>query len=70
MTNIELKDNGIDILPTTLNSALCKLQKDDVIKKALGNHLFNNFVEGKKLEWNDYRKQVSEWERQKYFEMY
>lgn len=70
MTNQELKDNGIDILPTTLNSALCKLQKDDVIKKALGNHLFNNFVEGKKLEWNNYRKQVSEWERQKYFEMY
>jgi glutamine synthetase len=37
-----------------------------VVKKALGDHVFNSFIENKKKEWDDYRIHVTEYEMQKY----
>ncbi|MFV0557454.1 MAG: hypothetical protein ACK5MW_02280, partial [Enterococcus sp.] len=37
---------------------------------ALGSHIFNSFVEAKRLEWASFRQTVSEWEREQYLELY
>jgi len=40
------------------------------MKKALGEHLYNSFIEAKNLEYDSYRTQVSGWERDQYLEKY
>ncbi|WP_281164852.1 type I glutamate--ammonia ligase [Liquorilactobacillus sicerae] len=70
MDDEERKANGIVDLPSTLHNAIKALQQDEVIAKALGPHLYQNFVEGKKLEWGAYRQEVSQWERDQYLELY
>ena len=70
MTEDERKAAGIVDLPSTLHNALKAMREDKVIKDALGNHLYSNFMEGKRLEWDAYRLEVSQWERDQYLEMY
>lgn len=70
MDEKERRENGIKDLPSTLHNALKELKNDEVIQGALGEHLFNNFVEAKTLEWDSYRQDVSQWERDQYLELY
>jgi glutamine synthetase len=60
----------IDDLPHDLNEALDELEKDDVIKAALGEHVARHFVEAKRQEWRDYITQVSAWELDYYLAKY
>lgn len=62
--------NHITDLPSTLHNALKALKGDDVIAAALGQHLYQNFLEAKRLEWAAYRQEVTQWERDQYLEMY
>lgn len=61
---------GIADLPSTLHNALKEFQTDPIMKKALGPHIYQSFLEAKRLEWASYRQQVSEWERDQYMELY
>ncbi|AUH36928.1 type I glutamate--ammonia ligase [Lactiplantibacillus plantarum] len=61
---------GIADLPSTLHNALKEFQTDPTMKKALGPHIYQSFLESKRLEWASYRQQVSEWERDQYMELY
>ena len=70
MDEEERREIGIKDLPSTLHNALKELKNDEVIQGALGEHLFNNFVEAKTLEWDSYRQDVSQWERDQYLELY
>ena len=70
MTDDERNAAGIVDLPSTLHNALKAMREDEVVKDALGNHLYSNFMEGKRLEWDAYRLEVSQWERDQYLEMY
>jgi len=70
MDEEERKESGIEDLPSTLHNALKALRTDEVIKAAMGPHLYNNFVEAKRLEWEAYRQEVSQWERDQYLELY
>ncbi|MCP0886784.1 type I glutamate--ammonia ligase [Ligilactobacillus sp. WILCCON 0076] len=70
MTEEERAAVGIVDLPSTLHNALKALRTDEVIKDAMGSHLYSNFMEGKRLEWEAYRLEVSQWERDQYLEMY
>jgi glutamine synthetase len=70
MTEDERKEAEITDLPSTLHNAIKYMRKDEIVKEALGNHIYNNFIEAKKMEWSAYRQQVSEWEREQYLEMY
>mgnify|MGYP001826711535 FL=1 len=36
------------------------------MRKALGEHAFRAFIESKKIEWNEYRAQITQWELAKY----
>lgn len=70
MTPKELKKAGIDSLPGTLLEAVYHLNKDEVIKDALGEHILNEFVTSKKIEWDKYRTNVTKWEIDTYLNVY
>ena len=70
MNSAELKENGIDSLPGSLLDALGELAKDEVIKGALGEHIYSNFKEAKEIEFDMFRTHVSPWEREQYMKMY
>src|SRR3954464_7330895 len=53
---------SIKELPGTLGEALDELEKDEVVREALGDHVFSHYVEAKRAEWDEYRTQVSDWE--------
>jgi glutamine synthetase len=72
--NIYLLDNqaksSLAILPGSLNQALNAMEQDDVVREALGNHTFESFISAKRLEWEDYRLEVTDWELEKYLPIY
>ncbi|AVK62432.1 type I glutamate--ammonia ligase [Lactobacillus sp. CBA3605] len=70
MDEDERQAAGIADLPSTLHNALKEFQTDPTMKKALGPHIYQSFLEAKRLEWASYRQQVSEWERDQYMELY
>ncbi|RKQ35626.1 type I glutamate--ammonia ligase [Oceanobacillus halophilus] len=70
MTTSQLKECGIENLPSTLDQALGYLKEDKVMQAALGNHLFEHFIEAKEIEWNLFRTQVHPWEREQYMNQY
>jgi len=57
---------GIESLPGNLEKALLCMEKDEVIKDALGQHVYTKFTEAKWIEWNKYRAQVHQWELDEY----
>ena len=70
MTEEEREAAHITDLPSTLHNAIKAMKDDEMVKEALGSHIFNNFIEAKRMEWDAYRQSVSEWEREQYLEMY
>lgn len=66
MSDKERKAAGIMSLPGSLNEALYALKKNEMAKKALGEHIFNEFVSSKEKEWDQYRINVSQWEIERY----
>ncbi len=55
-------------LPASLGEALVALEDDDCITDALGSELMELFLSAKNLEWEAYRRQVTNWERDTYFQ--
>ncbi|MGN8646918.1 type I glutamate--ammonia ligase [Gracilibacillus sp. HCP3S3_G5_1] len=70
MDKEEREANGVKDLPATLADALNELVKDEVIVEALGEHLFEHFIESKEIEWDMFRTQVHPWEREQYIQAY
>ena len=66
----KLESRQIRQLPGTLREALDELSADSVIAEALGEHVFERFVEAKTEEWDEYRMQVSAWEVDRYLEAF
>ncbi len=66
MTNEERKEKNIDKLPENLCHAIERFEQDTFVKNVLGEHIFNNYIEKKKNEWQEYRAQVTEWEIEQY----
>jgi len=66
----ERRKYRIDELPRDLHEALDELEKDEVIRGALGPHIYERFVEAKRGEWQEYIGQVSEWELNRYLGQY
>jgi glutamine synthetase len=57
-------------LPGSLGQALAAMQADPLIAEALGEHVFDRFVEAKRQEWDSYRVEVSDWEVDRYLATY
>jgi glutamine synthetase len=62
----ERKDRGIESLPQTLGEAIEELASSPLMRQALGEHIFEKYVELKRSEWDEYRVQLSQWELEKY----
>ena len=70
MSEREKKRLRIKQLPGSLAEALDNLERDAVVKEALGEHIFTNFVRNKREEWHRYISVVHGWEREQYLEKY
>ena len=70
LTPEERKRKRISSLPGSLAEALLLLEKSQVAKEALGEHIFKEFTETKHKEWDSFRIYVSQWELDKYLERY
>ena len=57
---------GIESLPGNLFEALQEVEKSELVRDTLGNHIFNKFIENKKIEWDRYRTHVSRYEIENY----
>lgn len=70
MTEDERKDAGIENLPNNLYEAVNFMKESELAKKALGDHIYANYIEGKEAEWDDYRTKVHDWELENYLDRY
>jgi glutamine synthetase len=70
MGSEERANRNIPSLPASLGEALEALKGDGVIREALGNHVFERFIDAKTQEWDEYRTQVSQWELDRYLPLY
>ncbi|MFC5368363.1 type I glutamate--ammonia ligase [Salinirubrum litoreum] len=61
---------GIETLPSNLGEAIEALQADEVVADALGEHVYEKFVEAKSQEYDEYRVDVSQWELDRYLETF
>ncbi|MCM8832079.1 MAG: glutamine synthetase family protein [Candidatus Omnitrophica bacterium] len=62
----ELKKMGIKCLPGSLIEAIEVAERSKLLREILGEHIFNNLILSKKIEWDEYRKQVHEYEIKTY----
>lgn len=70
MTAAQRKKQKIEMLPTSLESALAELKKDKLICQTLGEHILEKYVEAKELEWLNYKTRISQWEIDEYLSKY
>jgi len=66
MNEEQRKQRGIVTLPASLWEAVRLTENSEVVRKALGDHVFDAFIENKKIEWDQYRTQVTEYEIKRY----
>lgn len=66
MSDEERKRRGIETLPGSLNEAIQAAENSDLLREALGDHVFNSLIENKKIEWDRYRRHITDYELQRY----
>ena len=66
LTPLQRKERGIVALPETLGEAVEELAGSKLMRKALGDHIFDRYVELKQKEWDEYRVQLTQWELDRY----
>ena len=69
MSEAERKARGVQSLPGSLYEAILEYEKSDLVRKTLGEHIFNKFLENKRIEWDTYRIQVNVYEIERYLPM-
>jgi Glutamine synthetase len=66
MSAEEKEREEIKSIPGSLIEAIALTEKSELVREALGDHSFNNFITSKKVEWDNYRVTVTEWELKEY----
>ena len=66
LTPEQRREQGIVSLPETLGEAIDELSRSELVRKALGPHIFDRYIELKRKEWDEYRVQLTDWEMKKY----
>jgi len=66
MSVAEREARGIGTLPASLLEAIILTEKSELVRKALGDHVFKAFITNKKYEWDEYRTRVTDFEIQRY----
>jgi glutamine synthetase len=65
----KLMSRKIDTLPSSLFEAIYELKKNKLMQEVLGNHLYRKYINIKTREWNEFKKQVTKWEIDKYIDI-
>jgi glutamine synthetase len=60
------KKHGIESLPGNLLEAIQLTEKSELVRETLGDHIFEKFIQNKKIEWDQYRTHVSQFELDRY----
>ncbi|OPY12020.1 MAG: putative glutamine synthetase 2 [Syntrophus sp. PtaB.Bin138] len=63
------EEAGIRSLPGSLYEAIVAVSASELVRETLGDHIFEKFVENKKLEWDRFRTHVSRYEIDRYLPM-
>ncbi|QLG27419.1 glutamine synthetase [Halorarum halophilum] len=66
MSAAEREERGVQRLPETLGEALDELEADEVLAAAMGETLFQSYVEVKRSQWDEFTGTVTEWELDKF----
>ncbi|MBU1999097.1 MAG: type I glutamate--ammonia ligase [Candidatus Omnitrophota bacterium] len=66
MTARERELAGISSLPDDLLEAIKIAENSKLVREALGEKLFEYFIRNKKMEWDEYKAQVTQYEIKKY----
>ena len=67
MNEEDRRRTGIESLPDDLLEAIKLTEQSQLVKNALGEKVFEYFIRNKKVEWNEYKAQVSQYEVNKYY---
>lgn len=70
MSDRQKKSLKIESLPRNLREAIYYLQRSKLMREALGEHVFHQFIDAKKKEWADYISKVHQWEIDNYLGVY
>ncbi len=66
LTPEQRRERGIVSLPETLGEAIDEFAGSDLMRRAFGDHIFDNYVKLKRSEWDEYRVQLTQWELDRY----
>ena len=66
MSEAARQERGIAHLPGSLWEAIELAEGSDLLRRCLGDHLFESLITNKKIEWSDYRRQVTDYELKRY----
>lgn len=65
----QLAERNINTLPSSLYEAINHLRNNKLMREVLGDHLYQKYIRIKTEEWNEFKMQVTEWEREKYLDI-
>ena len=60
------ESNESPMLPSDLNEAILAMENSELVRETLGEHVFEYVLRNKRAEWDDYRRQVSAYELDRY----
>jgi hypothetical protein len=66
MTEQQRRERGIDHLPGSLWEAIEHAEGSDLLRRCLGDHLLESLLTNKKIEWSNFRRQVTDYELKRY----
>jgi glutamine synthetase len=69
MSERRRKELGIESLPANLGEAIVEFENSELMRRALGDHVYENLLKLKREEWDEYRVQVHPWEIQRYYKI-
>ena len=70
MTPNQMKRAKIANMPASLLEAIAELKKSKIGKDALGEHIFEKYIQSKEAEWDSFRIAVTDWELENYLKVY
>lgn len=69
LSDAERRAMGYETLPGNLSEAIDVMSRSEFVAEVLGEHVFDFFLRNKQAEWDEYRRVVTPYERQRYLGM-
>jgi glutamine synthetase len=66
MSEEERISRGIELLPGDLHEAIEAAEGSALLRRSLGDHVFESLIKNKRIEWDAYRTHVTDFERERY----